>query len=149
MRRSTGATLVILVILVIAAVVVVSDWSNNKTNNDTNGTTNTTSTPNPTPQNPPAGNPPASDSGQTPVAGTIYIKNKIFAPSQINVQKGSAVTWVNNDDIAHTVTIDHGDGPTSGNIAAGASYSYTFNTAGSFQYHCEIHPSMRGTIVVQ
>jgi plastocyanin len=75
----------------------------------------------------------------------------VFTPPQITVQKGGTVTWTNNDKTTHTVIDDLANvgGPNSGDIAPGASYSFTFNKTGSFQYHCRIHPSMRGTIVVK
>jgi plastocyanin len=86
-----------------------------------------------------------------PAAGTINIVNMVFTPPQITVQKGGTVTWTNNDKTTHTVIDDLANvgGPNSGDIAPGASYSFTFNKTGSFQYHCRIHPSMRGTIVVK
>lgn len=105
------------------------------------------------------GNPgPASSNNSTsqttnnsPAAGTINIKNMMFTPSQITIQKGGTVTWTNNDTTTHTVVDDLSNvgGPNSGDIAPGSSYSFTFNKTGSFQYHCSIHPSMRGTIVVK
>jgi len=75
----------------------------------------------------------------------------MFTPPQISVQKGGTVTWTNNDSIAHTVIDDLSNvgGPASGNIEPGSTYSFTFDKTGSFQYHCSIHPSMRGTIVVK
>ncbi|HEU5004813.1 MAG TPA: cupredoxin domain-containing protein [Candidatus Saccharimonadales bacterium] len=79
----------------------------------------------------------------------VNIRNMMFTPSQVTVVRGTTVTWTNNDKVSHTVIIDHGDGPQSSNISPGASFSYTFNQAGSYQYHCRTHPSMRGTIVVQ
>lgn len=99
-----------------------------------------------------------STSSQTPSsnntaqkAGAITIKNSMFTPSQISVQKGDTVTWTNDDTTTHTVTDDlsNVDGPSSGDIQPGSTYSFTFNKTGSFQYHCTHHPSMRGTIVVK
>lgn len=93
----------------------------------------------------------AANSSQAPAAGTINIRDMMFTPSQISVAKGGTVTWTNNDTTTHTVVDDLSNvgGPNSGDIAAGSSYSFTFNKTGSFQYHCSIHPSMRGTIVVK
>jgi plastocyanin len=81
----------------------------------------------------------------------VDIKNMAFTPSQISVDKGGTVTWTNNDSVTHTVVDDLSNvgGPNSGDIAPGNTYSFTFNKTGSFQYHCSIHPSMRGTIVVK
>lgn len=83
--------------------------------------------------------------------GAITIKNMMFTPSQISILKGGTVTWTNNDSTAHTVVDDLSNvgGPSSGDIQPGSTYSFTFNKTGSFQYHCSIHPSMRGTIVVK
>jgi len=84
-------------------------------------------------------------------AGEVSIQNMMFTPSQITIAKGGTVTWTNNDSTTHTVVDDLSNvgGPNSGDIAPGHSYSFTFNKTGSFQYHCSIHPSMRGTIVVK
>lgn len=93
---------------------------------------------------------PAASSNQA-ASATINIRDMMFTPSQITVQKGGIVTWTNNDSTTHTVVADlsNNGGPASGNIAPGQNYSFTFNKTGSFQYHCSIHPSMRGTIVVK
>jgi len=94
----------------------------------------------------------SSDSSQSVASsGAINIKNMMFTPSQISIQKGGTVTWTNNDNIVHTVVDDLRNigGPSSGDIQPGGTYSFTFNKTGSFQYHCSIHPSMRGTIVVK
>jgi plastocyanin len=92
-----------------------------------------------------------SSSSQTSAVGNIDIKNMMFTPSQITVQKGGTVTWTNNDSTAHRVVDDLSNvgGPASGDIQPGSSYSFKFEKTGSFQYHCSIHPSMRGTIVVK
>jgi plastocyanin len=51
------------------------------------------------------------------------------------------------DSTAHTVTLDDGSS-TSDDIAAGATYQHTFAAAGTFAYHCKIHPTMKATITV-
>ena len=81
--------------------------------------------------------------------GSVTIRNMMFTPSQATVLKGESVIWSNNDNTEHTVTIDHGNGPDSDAIQPGSTFSYKFNEAGSYQYHCKLHPSMRGTIVVK
>ena len=80
-------------------------------------------------------------------ANTVNIQNMAFSPSTLNVKVGTTVTWVNKDSTAHDVVSDTGLF-NSGNLNNGQSYSYTFNQTGSFPYHCGIHPSMTGTIVV-
>lgn len=80
---------------------------------------------------------------------TVSIKDFAFSPSSINIKVGTTVTWTNNDSARHTVTADNGsNGPKSSELAQGQEYSYTFKTAGMFDYHCEIHPSMRGMVMV-
>lgn len=78
---------------------------------------------------------------------TVTIQNMAFNPSTLNVQVGTTVTWINKDTVTHDVTSDTGVF-TSGNLTNGMSYNYTFNQTGTFPYHCAIHPSMTGTIVV-
>lgn len=146
MRRSTIITLVILTLLVVVAVVGIGLKPDSTPRSPMSNTD--TAIP-PTPSTSSNNYPPASPTAPKPAAGKITIDNNIFSPPQISIQKGSAVTWTNNDNVAHTVTIDQGEGPMSGDIVPGGTYSYTFNKAGSFQYHCEIHHSMRGTIVVK
>jgi plastocyanin len=64
------------------------------------------------------------------------------------VSAGTTVTWSNGDTITHTATADGGQF-NSGAIAAGGKFSFTFQTTGTFPYHCTIHPGMVGTVVVQ
>jgi len=80
-------------------------------------------------------------------AGAVTIKDRSFQPGSISVTVGSTVTWTNADNTAHTVTADDGsfDG---GTLAPGATFSQTFTTAGTFAYHCNIHPSMTATVTV-
>ena len=71
-----------------------------------------------------------------------------YAPNPVTISAGTMVTWTNNDTIAHNTTSDTGVF-SSGSMAAGAQYSYTFANKGTFPYHCTIHPGMVGTVVVQ
>jgi plastocyanin len=71
-----------------------------------------------------------------------------FTPNPISINVGGTVTWTNNGSVSHTSTSNTGAWDT-GVIAPGTtSAAVTFNTAGTFAYHCAIHPSMTGTIVV-
>ena len=79
---------------------------------------------------------------------TVVISNFAFSPQNLTIKKGTTVTWINRDSAGHTVTAD-AMGPTSATLGTGDSYSYTFNTAGIYGYHCSIHPMMTGTVVVQ
>lgn len=76
---------------------------------------------------------------------TIGTVDTSFVPSTITVKKGTAVTWTNRDIVNHTVT---GSGWKSGTLAPDQSYTRTFNTVGSFDYTCTLHPTMQGTVNV-
>ncbi|MDD5190694.1 MAG: cupredoxin family copper-binding protein [Dehalococcoidales bacterium] len=84
----------------------------------------------------------------TGAGNTVSISNFSFVPGILTVNVGTTVTWTNNDSTTHTVTSDSGVFD-SGSIAIGKTYSYTFSTAGTFSYHCSIHPSMKGSVKVQ
>ena len=78
---------------------------------------------------------------------TIEIADFAFPPTT-TIDVGDTVTWNNTSGVAHTATADDGSFDT-GNIADGASGSVTFAAAGTFAYHCAIHASMVGSIVVR
>jgi plastocyanin len=94
--------------------------------------------------------PSGSTSGPTVsiVAGASGMTTTAYNPNPIVVSRGMTVTWVNNDSITHTSNSDT-NAWTSGNIAPGGSFSETFQSTGSFTYHCAIHPNMVGTVTVQ
>ena len=95
-----------------------------------------------------------NDTSFLPPASSISIGSTSFVPSKIQVSIGSKVSWTNNDSTLHTVT--------QGNPVTGAtqaifnsdilypdqSWDYTFNSIGTFDYHCTIHPFMEGTVIV-
>jgi len=84
--------------------------------------------------------------GQAP--NTVDISNFAFAPQSITVAAGTEITWTNKDAAPHTVTSDDGKFASSGNLAQGETYKVTFTTAGTYPYHCEIHPAMTATVIV-
>jgi plastocyanin len=81
-------------------------------------------------------------------AAAVTIKDFAFDPPQLEVAVGATVTWTNQDGATHTVTGDNGEFD-SGNLDTGKSFSFTFTTAGTYSYHCEIHPYMTATVVVK
>jgi len=102
-----------------------------------------------TPNTPSTPTTPSSGGNGTPVstvAGASLLTNTAFAPSPVSIAVGGSVTWTNNDNTAHTST---GSTWNSGSIAPGGKYTATFSTAGTFVYHCTIHPGMTGTVTVQ
>ena len=78
----------------------------------------------------------------------VTIAGFAFSPATVTVSVGDTVTWTNNDGVAHTATANGGSFDT-GNIGGGSSDSVTFDTAGTFAYHCKIHAAMTGKVVVQ
>lgn len=90
-----------------------------------------------------------SSSSSTQSTNSVTIQNFAFSPANITVKVGTKVTWKNQDSVTHTVTETDGQsGPQSGNVDPGASYSFTFDKAGTYHYHCTIHPNMTGTVTV-
>lgn len=84
-------------------------------------------------------------------AAAITIQNFSFQPGTVTIPVGTTVTWTNMDTPSHTTTSDPGQAVSwdSGVLATNQSFSFTFTQAGTFTYHCSIHPNMHGTIVVQ
>ena len=93
----------------------------------------------------------ASDSGSDDGGGScdadVCLENTAFNPDTITVSVGDTVTWENVDGTDHTVTADDGDFDEE--LSDGDTYEETFDEAGEIAYHCEIHPSMTGTITVE
>lgn len=92
----------------------------------------------------------ANNSGtQATATNSVNIENFAFSPANITVKKGTTVTWTNKDSVAHTVTeTDNLNGPKSSTLATGKSFVFTFDTAGTYHYHCSIHSEMTGTVTV-
>lgn len=90
-----------------------------------------------------------NNSGNTSgsAANEVFIQGSAFSPATITVTAGTKVTWTNKDGMAHTVTSNTGLF-NSGNMNNNAVFSFTFATAGTYHYHCAIHPGMTGTVVV-
>ena len=79
----------------------------------------------------------------------VTLQNFAFSPASVTVKVGDTVTWTNKDSAGHTVASDDGTSFTSPTKATGATFSFTFTKTGTYAYHCSIHPSMKGTVVVQ
>jgi plastocyanin len=81
-------------------------------------------------------------------AKTIMVKISGFAfnPKMITINKGDTVIWTNLDSMAHTVTSSSFD---SGNMNMNATFKYTFNTSGTFNYVCTYHQKMTATVIVK
>jgi plastocyanin len=77
----------------------------------------------------------------------VTIANFAFGPAAITARVGTTIIWTNTDGTRHTVTADDGSF-TSGRLEMGASFSHKFTKAGTFPYHCAIHRSMLGTVII-
>lgn len=77
----------------------------------------------------------------------IDIKEFMFAPKDLTVAVGTKVTWVNDDQIPHTVAETH-KVFRSRALDTNDSFSWVFNTPGEFEYFCALHPQMIGKIIV-
>ena len=82
-----------------------------------------------------------------PASVTVRARDNAFSPSSRSVAVGGRVTFTNAGQVAHEVTANDGSFA-SGNIAPGASWTYTASRAGSFGYVCRYHPGMTGRLVV-
>ena len=111
------------------------------------GASTQTQTQTQTQTTPPPATTPAPTTTTAPASVSVAIRNFNFDAKSITVKKGTTVTWTNFDSAGHTVTGDNG-GPSSGFLTQGNTYSYTFNTTGTFPYHCSPHPGMQGTVTV-
>jgi len=78
----------------------------------------------------------------------VKIDNFSFGPQTLTVAVGTTVTWINRDDIPHTVVSNNGVFK-SKVLDTDDKFSYTFSKAGDYQYFCSIHPKMTGKVVVQ
>ena len=79
---------------------------------------------------------------------TVEIQGFRFRPANITIKRGTRVRWINRDSAAHTVTANNG-AFNSGLLRKGETFSRTFRTVGKRAYHCNPHPYMRGSVVVQ
>jgi plastocyanin len=112
----------------------------------TGGTTPTTST-----TTPPAATATQAGNAQTVMIITDSSGSFAFSPASLTIKTGTTVTWKNTKAVSHTVTSDDGksfDSGAANPIAADGTFSSTFTTAGTFAYHCAIHPFMKATIIV-
>lgn len=99
---------------------------------------------------------PFTPAAQAPGASSpqqVTIVNYSYNPQSISVKAGTNVTWTNMDSEGHTVTVGaHGGGHMaaidSGMMNQNQSFTYTFNTPGTYEYHCDPHPPMMGIITV-
>jgi plastocyanin len=79
---------------------------------------------------------------------TVNIVNFTFQPTPLTIPVGTTVIWTNQDTAPHTATSDTAGIFDTGMLQKGQSAKVTFNAAGTYAYHCSVHPNMHGTVVV-
>lgn len=99
----------------------------------------------------PSTGPTSAPAGSTTVnipSGASTQTTTAFGQNPLTVSVGTTISWLNTDTTTHTSA---GDGSqwSSGNIPPGGRFNFTLSSAGRYTYHCQIHPNMVGTIVVQ
>ncbi|HSX05799.1 MAG TPA: cupredoxin domain-containing protein [Candidatus Saccharimonadales bacterium] len=133
-RKTVAAVVVALVVLAIGGVWLLM---RNSSNNSSSMNMNSAST---------------QQNNKAVATHSVTIQDFAFSPAHITVKKGTTVIWTNRDSTAHTVTQDSSStgGPKldSQDLVQGDLYEATFTTAGTFTYHCSIHPNMTGTVTV-
>ena len=94
----------------------------------------------------PSSNAPAP-SGAAVRSAKVRISDFQFTPAKVTIQAGGKVTWLNDGPSDHTATLDDGSFD-SGTLQPGKLKSDSFKQAGTFPYHCQIHPQMTAMVVV-
>lgn len=137
--------------------------SSDDTTESTGSASTATGTESSAPSEDGAGSSGSEDSGS---ATEVTLQTFRFEPGEIEIDAGTTVTWTNNDDILHTVTSGIGqkqgvpgvsknkDAKPDGMFdqemdGVGATFEFTFEEAGTFEYFCAIHPGMTGTVIVK
>jgi plastocyanin len=84
-----------------------------------------------------------------PQAAQVTIDNFSFTPATLTIPAGTVVTWVNHDDIPHTVVSDDKTTFKSRALDTDDKFSFTFAKPGTYSYFCSIHPKMTAKVIVQ
>lgn len=89
----------------------------------------------------------ATAPGTSVSTAMVSIENFAFLPGVATIRAGGAVTWTNKDIVPHTVTADDGSF-NSGSLAQGQRFTFIFQQAGAFAYHCQFHANMHASVTV-
>ncbi len=87
--------------------------------------------------------------GQKTEQYQVKIDNFSFGPATLTVPVGATVTWINQDDLPHTVVSTDGKGIKSPVLDTDQKFTHTFAQPGTYAYYCSIHPKMTGKVIVQ
>lgn len=137
------AIFIIVIIIILGGIVGVLFMKNPaKAPSETTDTSSTTTS---------SENKTSTESDVSPVATTtVDIKDFAFTPVAITVKKGATVTWTNQDSTRHSISPDteSTDFKASQLLSQGETYKVTFNTVGTYTYHCTPHPYMKASVIV-
>jgi len=148
MSRQKGNAMIWIAIVIIVVIIGIVYYSRGKKPSSLYPASNS-QTQNSAQQNSVATPAPSSEPAVSQADATaVTIQNFAFSPASLTIKKGETVTWTNKDSTAHTVTSDN-NVFSSNPLNNGQTFSFTFNNAGTFPYHCNIHPMMKATITVQ
>jgi plastocyanin len=86
-------------------------------------------------------------SGPALAAKVVDVDNMAFTPATVRITAGGAVKWTFNDSVQHNVTGNNGHWHSATMLTG--TYRHVFRTAGTYRYHCSIHPEMIGKVVVR
>ena len=134
MKKNKKKQLIFILVAVAISIIgtlIVANVRNNNTKNNTSLIT-------------PLNNPARREQTEVPV---VDIYKSAFTKREVHIKKGGTVAWGNADSISHTVTGDNG-GPNSEEITTTHVYSFKFEKAGTFNYHCKLHPLETGVVIV-
>jgi len=139
-KKYIAITVVVLLVIGLGIYFSTSQNSNNTASTPTsNSAKNVVSNPTvPTPNLNPA---PAANL----IIHNVSITGFAFVPATITVKKGETIVWTNKDATVHTVT---GGDLQSSPLGQNQTYSFAYDKIGTYSYHCSIHPSMKGTVIV-
>lgn len=95
----------------------------------------------------------SNNSNYTPGKNEVWMQNTSYNPDSLSVSMGTTVTWTNKDQINHTVTSGVPGSPNgifdSGTVSPGKTFTFTFDSVGTFKYYCKIHlDRMTGVVSV-
>lgn len=143
----------LLLVLLLTACGSTSPSSSSSSGGGSTAAATPTDTPTPASTPTPIPTPTQAITGPTQAVGIMKMSSGYgFNPDMLTVAVGTTVIWTNNTSAPHTVTSDDGktfDSGASTTISSGSSFSFKFTKAGTYKYHCQVHPSMMATIVVK
>lgn len=149
--KTSIITVIVIIILIIAGYALYNSYQMSSVSTTTN-TTNTTDTTNNTviiPTVISTSSTPNTSAVNNVVTApenySVQIVNYSFNPASLTIKRGDSVTWINNDSAPHQISGAGFVGPV---LSSGQSYKFRFNVSGTYSYICNIHPGMKGRVIV-